>query len=372
MQRIPSLTARALGAAVAFEIRKARESDRPEIIGLIRDVFGDETADRAEARWAWQWHEDPKLEQRGYQGMVVVWEGQVIASMATIPAGLFVDGKPLPDVVWFADALAHWSRVRKALRSLRKAGLREEGIDLSSGLVGAILNHPESPRYQLGKHLTDPMLVVAYKVGSVDQPGAGSWARTVSLKAVLGPYLGRPLGWLLGTVADLFLPSIPKSTQSVELHEGPFDARFDDLFENALQHHSAITRRDAATLNWRYRKNPDASYDVLSVSEAGVLQGYLVMGRFDRHGQPRAHVLDLLARNNDPRILRLLLTECLRRLRGEGVMRLECYTGSKVVQSALESLGFRPRLHQGQPMPTVVRRLEVAELYVTRGDGDGG
>lgn len=372
MQGIPSLTARTREVVVAFEIRKARESDRPEIIGLIRDVFGDEVAERADARWSWQWHEDPKLEGSGYQGMVAVWEGQLIASMATIPSGLFVDGQPIADAVWFADALAHWSRIRKALRSLRKSGLESEGIDLSSGLVGAILNHPECPRHHLGKHLTDPMLVVAYKVGTVDQPGTGSWARTVSLKALLARHIGRPLGWILGTVADLFLPSIPGPSRPVETLEGPFDARFDRLFKDALAHHHAITRRDAAVLNWRYRQNPDTEYEVLTLSEGGVLMGYLVMGRFDRHGQPRAHVLDLLAQKDDPEVLRSLLAECLRRLRRGGVTRLECYTGSKAVQGALELLGFRQRLHRGQAMPTVVRRIEVPELYVTRGDGDGG
>jgi hypothetical protein len=372
MQGIPNSTARALEAAVAFEIRKARESDRPEIIGLIRDVFGDEVADRADARWAWQWHQDPKLEGSGYQGMVAVWEGQLIASMATIPSGLFVDGQLLPDAVWFADALAHWSRVRKALRSLRKAGSEDAGVDLSSGLVGAILNHPECPPHHLGKHLTDPMLVVAYKVGTVDQPGTGSWARMVSLKALLARHVGRPLGWLLGTIADLFLPAIPGSSRPVETLKGPFDARFDRLFEDALVHHHAITRRDAAVLNWRYRQNPDTDYDVLTLSEGKVLKGYLVMGRFERHGQPRAHVLDLLAEKDDPSVLKSLLSECLRRLRDEGVTRLECYTGSTAVQEVLEALGFRQRLHRGQAMPTVVRRIDVPELYVTRGDGDGG
>ena len=357
---------------MAFEIRKARESDRPEIIGLIRDVFGDEAADRADARWAWQWHQDPKLEGAGYQGMVAVWEGQLLASMATIPSGLFVDGKPLPDAVWFADALAHWSRVRQALRSLGKSGLKDQGIDLSSGLVGAILNHPECPRHHLGKHLTDPMLVVAYKVGTVDQPGTGSWARTVSLKAWLARYLGRPLGWVLGSLADLFLPQIPASKPVVEILEGPFDARFDDLFEEALRQHRAITRRDAAVLNWRYRQNPDTPYEVLTFSRGDVLWGYLVLGRFDRHGQPRAHVLDLLARHDDAEVLRALVAESLRRLRRNGVTRLECYCGSKAVQTVLEQLGFRQRLHRDQPMPTVVRRIEVPELYVTRGDGDGG
>ena len=372
MRGIPSSNPRAPEGVVAFEIRKARESDRPEIIGLIRDVFGDEAADRADARWAWQWQQDPKLEGAGYQGMVAVWEGQLLASMATIPSGLFIDGKPVPDAVWFADALAHWSRVRQALRSLGKKGLLAEGIDLSSGLVGAILNHPECPRHHLGKHLTDPMLVVAYKVGTVDQPGTGSWARTVSLKALLARHVGRPLGWLLGSMADLFLPAIPKTTATVSVLEGPFDARFDSLFDAALQQHRAITRRDAAVLNWRYRQNPDTVYEVLTLSEGELLMGYLVLGRFERHGQPRAHVLDLLARNDDPTVLRTLVADGLRRLRRDGVTRLECYCGSKAVQGVLEGLGFRQRRHRDQPMPTVVRRIDVPELYVTRGDGDGG
>lgn len=357
---------------MGLEIRKGLDSDRQEIIELIRQVFGDEAAERTDRRWEWQWHQDPKLETPGYQGIVVVWDGRVIASMSTIPSGLYIRGELLPDAVWFTDALAHWGLVRKAMRAVRKSGEGMGSIDWSKGLVGAILSHPECPRHHLGKHITDPMRVVAYKIGSKDQSGTGSWARTVSLKRLIGRYLGRFTGWAIGSFADLFLPRIPRPSLEVSRLEGPFDARFDRLFAEALKCHEAITRRDAAVLNWRYRQNPDSLYEVMTVSREDELLGYLVLGRFERHGQPRAHVLDLLARNDDPEVLESLLAETLCQLRREGVARIECYLGARAIQQVLEKIGFKQRLHEGKPMMAAVTRIEVPELYVTRGDGDGG
>jgi hypothetical protein len=366
------LTRHGTGDAVGLDVRKATDADRPHILELIRKVLGEGAAERAERRWDWHWHQDPRLKSKGYQGLVVEWDGEMIASIAMVPAGLFVDGVLLPDAVWFTEALTHWGRLRRALRAARKdARLRGEPESFK-GPLSEILDHPLCPRQQLGKHLTRAMQVVAYRVGSVDQPGTGSWARNVSYQGLLGQVLGRPIGRPIGALLDFFAPEPSSPDLPVQLMEGRFDARFDALFENAVSFHRAITRRDAAYLNWRYRHNPDGQYDVLVSETEGQLLGYLIVGLFERHGQPRAHVLDVLVLDDDPDVAMALFAAALRRLRRQRIARLECYTGSSMIRDVLEHYGFRQRLEGRRPMRTLVRRIDVPELYITRGDGDGG
>lgn len=355
-----------------FEVRPARPSDRDEILVLIREVLGIEAFERAGRLWCWQWEQDPRLEGKGYQGVVVTSQGEMIATMATPPTGLYLRGVEV-EAVWYVDALVHSRRLRKALRESRRAGLENSGPDLSKGLAGLIFNQPDHPSYQMGKHLTTPMLVAVYQSGARDQPGTLSLARLISVKSWLGHYLGKPLGWGLGTLVDLFLPRIPKPRIPVRRLEGVFDARFDELWEEALESHEAITLRNSAFLNWRYFHHPERDY-VCLVAEAGSsLLGYLVLGQIERHGQLRGQILDVLARSDDPEVLESLFSSALQWFRQKGTFRVECYTGSGRVLQVLERLGFRERLSEGKSMAVVIRpKLEARELYVTRGDGDGG
>ena len=103
------------------------------------------------------------------------------------------------------------------------------------------------------------------------------------------------------------------------------------------------------------------------------MQGYLVLAPMVRHGQERGQILDVLARSDDPMVLRALISAGLRWFRQRGTFKVECYTGSHHVAKALEALRFKERLSDGKSMSVVIRpELDAAELYVTRGDGDGG
>ena len=354
-----------------LEIRAGRDSDKAEILGLIREVFGAEEAERAERRWQWQWVEDPRLGSPGYRGVVAEWKGRVIANLSCLPSGLHLHGQPV-DAYWFADALAHWGSIRRAMREMKRAGEVEGGPDLSKGIAAAMLNHPAAGDAQLGKHLTDPMSVVAYKIGSTDQKDTGSWARIISFRQPLERYLGKFLARLLGWLADWVLPRIPKPRAKVRQLEGAFDERFDQLWQQVKAEYPAITRRDRATLEWRYRKHPDTTYTVLIAENDGKLQGYLVYACFHRHQQYRAHIVDILAGRDCPSVLNDLISDAMQRMRREGVHKVECYAGGTALIAELEGLGFRQRLHNGKPQSTLIRRLPDVELYVTRGDGDGG
>jgi hypothetical protein len=354
-----------------FVIRPGRDSDKPQILELIKDVFDEHQASRAEKHWQWQWHEDPRLEHPGYNGVVAEWNGRIIGSLSSIPSGLHIDGQPVP-AHWHTDNIVHWGNLRRALRELKRSG-GGEGPDLTNGVSAAMINFAAAPHYgQFGKHLTPGSEVACFKLGFVPVKDSGSWSRIVSFRPLLAEYAGKLLGLLLGSLADVVLPGIPKPAMDVQVLEGDFDGRFDVLWEAAKTAYPAITRRDSAVLNWRYRRHPEQAYSVLTTDGPNGLAGYLVYASFTRHRQRRAHIVDILADKDNTAARAALIAAALRRMKAEGVHKVECYATSPVLTANLKALGFSQRVHKGKSQGTLTRLRPETEYYFTRGDGDGG
>lgn len=353
-----------------FQIRAGQDNDKGQILELIKEVYGTEEAQRAERRWQWQWHEDPRLDGTGYKGVVAEWDGRVIGTLSSIPCGLYIEGKPVI-ASWFTDSIVHWGHLRRALREQKRRGT-QPGPDLSGGIAAAMMNHPAAGDIQLGKHITGPMVAIGSKIGFVPLKDMGSWARLISFRQPLESLLGKYPAMLLAALADLFIPKIPKPTLEAINLEGDFDSRFDALWEKAKQEYPAITRRDSAVLNWRYRRHPDTSYTVLAIEDKDSLIGYLVYTLFFRHGQRRAMIVDALAQQGNAEALGSLIATALRQMRQEGVHKVECYSGGTMLTAELKRCGFSLRIKKGKDHPTMVRRLPEVDLYITRGDGDGG
>jgi len=353
-----------------FEIRAGREEDKGQILELIKDVFGEEQAERAARRWHWQWHEDPRLDKPGYRGVVAEWDGRIIGTLSGIPAGLHIAGQPV-FASWFTDNIVHWGHLRRALKAQKRLG-DSTGPDLSNGIAAAMLNHSAADYMQLGKHVTGPVEPTLYRIGFQAQKGTGSWARLVSFRQPLETVVGKYAGMLLAALADWVIPRIPQPSLPVEALAGDFDARFDGLWASAKQEYPAITLRDAATLNWRYRRHPDTVYTVLTVEEQGVLVGYLVYSIYFRHKQRRAHIVDILTGRENSAARLALLAAALRHMRREGVHKVECYGNGLILWADLKRTGFAPRLDRGKEQLALARHLPDVELYITRGDGDGG
>jgi hypothetical protein len=356
-----------------IEIRPGTDADRPQILARMEEVFGAGPASRAEHLWDWQWHQDPRLPSPGYRGVVAEWDGRIIGVLSTIPAGLHIGGEPV-QAWWFVDVLVHWALTRRALREHRRAAGRGS-TELSGGIAAALFDYPAAGPIQLGKHIADAMMTIAERVGFVPQPETGTLHSRVSTRHSLARVLGRPLGDLFGTISDLALGPIPRPGLPVRLHEGPFDARFDTLWETLKDAYPAICRRDSALLDWRYRKHPDGDYRILTLDSAEGLRGYGVIKVFERDGRRRGKVVDLLTAPQDREAQQTLLAAALRELRRERVERAECFYSDPGLDAILKRLSFRPRLSKAQrPQPLMTRHLpaEASGIYVTQGDGDGG
>ena len=356
-----------------IEIRPGTDADRPQIITRIAEVFGPGPAARVDRLWDWQWNEDPRLPTLGYRGIVAEWRGEIIGNLTTIPTGLHIGGEPVT-AHWFVDVLVHFGLMRQALKDHRR-NPPTTGPDLSHGIAAALFDHPNAGPIQFGKHISDDMMTIIERIGFIPTAGSGSMHRRVSLKHTLGRSIGRPLGGLVGAVADLALPLWRRPRLPLETLTGPFDARFDRLWEEVRGRYPAICRRDAATLQWRYRRHPEGDYQVITTSDGARLRGYVVLLTYNKGRRRWAKLVDLLTAPGDTEAVRALVSGALRILRQQGAERVETFACGGGIADCLGSLGFTGRLTKsGRPQPLMARALPpaAAGIYVTQGDGDGG
>lgn len=354
-----------------IEVRPGTDADKDAVLGLVEQTFGAQQAGLAARRWQWQWQADPRLGRPGYRGVVAVWNDRVIANLACIPAGLHIAGEPV-EAHWCVDVLTNWGLMRQALRELKR-NRTELKADFPRGVAAALLDHPSAGPIQLAKHIADPMKAITMRIGFEELAHSGNYSRRLSFRPSLQASVGSALGTLVAAGADLPLAWVPRPKLPIEILDAPFDARFDRLWKRVKRDYTAITLRNAATLNWRYRTHPDTSYSVLAIPDAGEIRGYLVLSTFRRGPRLRAGIVDLLTRPGDDPAIDDLIAAALRTARKEGADRIGCFVTGTPIETAVRRLGFRPRLKKSKrPQPLISRRLPVPDLYATGGDGDGG
>ncbi len=355
-------------------IRPGTDADRPQIVERIAEVFGREHAQRAERLWDWQWHQDPRLPTPGYRGMVADWRGQIIGTLSTAPAGLHLGGTPVP-AHWCFDVLVHWGLMRQALKEHRRSA-PANAPDLSGGIAAALMDQAAAGQIQLAKHISDPMMAILERIGFTATCASGSLHRRVSLKHTLGRALGPRLGGLIGSLADLALPRGARPQLPVEVLTGAFDARFDHLWEAVHPRYPAICRRDAQTLDWRYRRHPESDhYQALITGDGARLRGYAVLLTYTKGQRRWAKIVDLLTAPEDREAIHALMAGALCALRTWRAERVEVFACGDGIRAIFQSMGFVPRLTKSdRPQPLMVRALPAAGegIYVTQGDGDGG
>ncbi len=354
-----------------IQVRPANDDDRQEILVRMDEVSGTAKRQRIERRWDWQWRQDPRLDVPGYRGVVVEWRDSIIASMSCVPAALYIAGAPV-SANWIVDIFVHTRLTRQALRDARRGG-GGLGPEFAKGIAAAMLDHPAAGSIQLGKHIADRMMAVGLTIGFVQSASILNYTRRVSVVRPVQKGLGKGLGLLLGSMADLAVSRFPRPALEAEPFHGDFDARFDRLWARARDQYPAITLRDARTLNWRYRRHPDTAYEVLILQRDGEIRGYAVFKLYEHRGRWLARMVDLLTENGDQQAADGLVAGVLARARSEKAERLDWFACAWNAQPTLGRYGFAPKLTKAKSLqPLMMRGLPDVELYVTRGDGDGG
>ena len=145
---------------------------------------------------------------------------------------------------------------------------------------------------------------------------------------------------ILGDIVDRLparRPTAPRGTV-LALLDAPCDPSFDDLDRANRTRFRLYLERSAAYLNWRYRMNPLATHEILTVRRGRELGGFAVFSQSDGDGI----LADLWAR--EPGAIALLLSETAALLRERGAATLSApVLSSHPLVPELVRAGFRPR-----------------------------
>ncbi len=166
--------------------------------------------------------------------------------------------------------------------------------------------------------------------------------------------LGDPAFRLLGRGRRA---SLPAGAEMVPIRR--FDERYDRFWWAEAKRYPLAVWRDAAYLNWRYVDTPEPGYEAYGLERGGEVLGFTVLRRTELQGRARGRILELAAVEDDPALLRALLTHDLRRFDAQGLELAAAWVLAGDPRWAeLRASGFRSRPRPGRQM--VVRPVTEA------------
>lgn len=353
-----------------IEICRRSDSEREALEAMYRDVFGEEAAARNQARWRWQYEENPYCPAEGPEIWVAKQAGEggiVLGQYATMPVRLLAKGRILR-ASWGMDVMVRPNLQRKGVGS-RLFLYWDKNVEASLGLGLSVQSYTLFKKLQwedVGpvpcySKVLDPQALLRRRFGS----GA---ARLVS------PLL-RALLWLIFP----WRRTRSKRVVRVSPLEGEFGPDYDALWEKASRGYDFIAERKARYLEWKYHRPPHVRYEVFEarLERAGELTGYVVLRTAVRNGVRLGLVVDLFAHPEDKQTIGVLLDRALDWASENGAARMQAFTFDRRLTARLLSKGFIPipspmqfclRIHSDHLDETFFR--DTSRWHVSFGDSD--
>jgi hypothetical protein len=118
-----------------------------------------------------------------------------------------------------------------------------------------------------------------------------------------------------------------------------FSESFDTLWESVKESRPLAVVKDSAFLNWRYLRCPERRHECWAIYENDHLQGWVVFRT--RHKYREGCLLDLIARNNDPKLIKAMVYWTLERLKADhvGLVRAS-FPSASPEGKVLQQIGF--------------------------------
>lgn len=296
-------------SAPAFEIRPYRPGDEHGILAAFNRIFARVDpgfVPRTLEQWRWLYERNPSGRRIV---LAVTEEGRVLAQYAGLPQRVLLDGQP----GFFSQSVD--SMADPEFRRLAREPLFVQvGRAFDAGFGG---EPPDKDTLMWG--LPVP---IAFRIG----------------KKQLKYELVRQQHKLSGPIEGIRPPA-----SGLEAEEfTAFPEASDTLFARVARERAAITVRDRAQLNWRYRENPHHAYRIVGVRRAGELAGLAVFrkGSFDLVED--ALLVDWIAPADDEAVRGALLAWVLEQAHAAGCERLTTVFADTAPEwLAFQRLGLR-------------------------------
>jgi GNAT superfamily N-acetyltransferase len=312
-------------AALAVFLRAA--DDEEELFRLYQDVFGQDLTEGSRQRWRWQYLENPATAPTGPEIWVAKDGDTLLGQYASMPVRLWWGAREV-QASWGMDVFVN-------------AAARGRGV--GAQLFTTWSDHVE---VALGLGLTPSSYGLFKKLSYHDVGPVPFFQKVLDPRAVAQKRLGRVLGAAAAPVLRAAL-ALRHPTRGLS-HDGlvvrgvlGFDAEFDRLWERARRSYRMCVRRDAAYLDWKYRRCPHKQYDVRAAWRGDTLAGYAVSRHEPYRGLRLGWIIDIFAESTDHAAKDALLDAVLADFKAQGVARAQAFSLGTALAADLQRRGFR-------------------------------
>ena len=304
-----------------MNIRRATYADKPAIFEFLKSAYAGRSEFKFPHRWEWAFENNPFLV--GDQPPVWIAEapdGRVVGQSAALVEPLFVEGREYL-IGWGIDFFVLPEYRGQGLGTQLQAANNEANevfmsLSMASGaasiktrlgmadlpevpLLTRILHHdPGSVRRTLKNRI--PWFPLA---GALSLPAA----RILTRLGAPGKYPTQPSGILVR-------------------QEALFTEAFDRLWDDLADAFSALVRRDARFLTWKYRHQPHVQYDIFGGYRDGRLAGYSILRRTHPPERNAGILADLFVHPDDVELSTALIEHAVVRFYKQGVTYMNAAT----------------------------------------------
>jgi GNAT superfamily N-acetyltransferase len=364
-----------------WRVRPAQPGDAASIVQLLNEVYGD-WGDLD--YWRWKYQQSPAPFQ--LPSAVADLNGRVIGHFGIVPVDAVLNGETVPGAQTVDAAVLpayrrcgiHTALGRYVLDHAAHAGITlvyafpgifSLAVDQRLGYC-SVASMPEMMRVVQSRRALALALRLLpgdlHALWSVYRTPQGmSWSSD-SLRRVVR--LRRSLLLLASWCSDSAIAR-PGRLQPARMNDfelrpvTEFDVRFDALWVQVCCGTRLGLCKDASYLNWRYRLNPRASYEIMAAEQQGQVLGFLVM----RHTGLQSHLTELLALPDHTDVVSALLATAVRLAQRAGSLILTAWMPVEhPYHINLRQAGFisQRRLHWlAERWPTLARQLYQVIIY---------
>ena len=300
-------------------------------------------------RWMWQFVLDPFIKEPS--GLLPVWlafkDNRIVGQQCSMAVEVTI-GEKVYDGSWSCDTIV-------------SEECRGEGI--ASRLKQVYFEH-----YQVSIAIDMAPIIrrIWEKAGGVEIAPVNNYCLFIRLdRALIRRYLikrtlGRPrlnraikiackyfffhvfictLANSLLSTRKRFLKSLSKRSTSDIEEVFEFGKEIDELYERTYGDYSAIVRRNAEFLNWRFFQNQQLEYRAFVSRKNDNVTGYVIIRRPHPAELNMGNIVDFLTARSDLATLRDLLRHAILHF-GDSVVGLKCSSSVADHEKLLTSLGF--------------------------------
>lgn len=296
-----------------IRVREYEPADRDAVLRLLCEELTPERAAAKAASFDWQFGENPRSGDASPFVLAVAGD-DIVGVQGGMPARILYKG---------ARLTAAWPCDTYITKRFRGRGLGTELLRSISERADVVLAYG----------IADGSDHILEGLGWRLSRDVGGYSLRLRADGILGG-----MKVLHGTVRRLRRPAPPPGLEVTVDADGDFGAEVDRFWSRCAPGYISVVERDAAYLNWKYRRHPFIAYRCYAGRRRGELCGLLIA-----RAHPELSVIaDYCGPRGDLELVTALIDAAVDDLRRGGAKAVHCQTTDTGVVEALRANGFHP------------------------------